>query len=76
MLGFQAERATIGSTVNDFQGPQEKRLGGGIDVSWRFWQRYSLFAQYVVSSVKNRRFVAGDDGFDHLVRLELTRSFR
>jgi len=76
MLGFQAERATIGSTVNDFQGPQEKRLGGGIDVSWRFWKRYSLFAQYVVGHVENRRFVRGDDGFDHLVRLELTRSFR
>ena len=51
-------------------------MGGGIDVSWRFWERYSLFAQYLVSSVKNRHFSAGEDGFDHLVRLELTRSFR
>jgi hypothetical protein len=76
LLGFQADYAVIGSTVNGFPGPQEKRLGGGIDVSWRFWDRYSLFAQYLVSDVKNRSFVAGDDGLDHLVRLELTRSFR
>jgi hypothetical protein len=76
MLGFQVDRAIIGSTVNNFAGPQEKRFGGGIDVSWRFWGRYSLFAQYLVSDVKNRGFEAGNDGFDHLVRLELTRSFR
>jgi Capsule assembly protein Wzi len=76
MLGFQFDRAIIGSTVNSFQGPQEERLGGGLDVSFRFWGRYSLFAQYLVSDVKNRRFVAGEDGLDHLVRLELTRSFR
>jgi len=76
MLGFQADRAVIGSTVNGFSGPQERRLGGGVDVSYHFWDRYSLFAQYLVSDVKNRHFQAGDDGFDHLVRLELTRSFR
>ncbi len=38
--------------------------------------RYSLFAQYLVSDVKNRQFRAGDNGFEHLIRLELTRSFR
>jgi capsule assembly protein Wzi len=76
MLGVDVDRAIIGSTVNNFPGPQEQRLGGGIDLSFRFWDRYSLFAQYLVSDVKNRRFVAGDDGLDHLVRLELTRSFR
>jgi capsule assembly protein Wzi len=76
MLGVDFDRAIIGSTAIDFSGPQEERLGGGIDLSFRFWDRYSLFAQYLVSSVKNRRFVAGDDGLDHLLRLELTRSFR
>jgi hypothetical protein len=76
MLGFQLDRAVIGSTVAGFSGSQEKRLGGGVDVSWRFWERYSLFAQYLVSSVKNRDFRAGDDGVDHLVRVELMRSFR
>ena len=76
MLGVDLDRAIIGSTTFNFSGPQEKRFGGGIDVSYRFWDRYSLFAQYLVSDVKNRRFVAGDDGLDHLVRLEVTRSFR
>jgi hypothetical protein len=76
MLGFQVERAVIGSTVNSFQGPQEKRVGGGVDVSFRFWDRYSLFAQYLINYTKNRAFAAGDDGLDHLVRVELTRSFR
>jgi len=76
MLGFDIDRAIIGSTVNAFPGPQEKRFGGGIDLSYRFWDRYALFAQYLVSDVKNRQFRAGDDGVDHLVRLEVTRSFR
>jgi hypothetical protein len=76
MLGVDIDRAIIGSTSFNFQGPQEKRFGGGIDVSYRFWDRYALFAQYMVSDVKNRGFRAGDDGVDHLVRLEVTRSFR
>ncbi len=76
MLGFDIDRAVIGSTVAGFPGPQERRLGGGIDVSYRFWERYSIFAQYLVSDVKNRRFEPGNNGLDHLLRLELTRSFR
>jgi len=76
MLGYTVDRAVIGSTVNGFPGPQEKRFAGGIDISYRFLGRYSLFAQYLVSDVKNRRFCAGYDGFDHLVRFELIRSFR
>ena len=76
MLGVDFDRAIIGNTAFNFQGPQEKRLGGGIDVSYRFWDRYSIFAQYLISDVKNRNFRAGDDGIDQLVRLELTRSFR
>ena len=76
MFGIDFDRAIIGNTANGFTGPQEKRLGGGIDVSYRFWDRYSLFAQYMVSDVSSRNFRAGDDGIDHLVRVELTRSFR
>jgi hypothetical protein len=76
MFGVDFDRAIIGNTANGFTGPQEKRLGGGIDVSYRFWDRYSLFAQYMVSDVSSRNFRAGDDGIDHLVRVELTRSFR
>jgi len=76
MLGLDIDRAVIGSTVRAFPGPQERRLGGGIDLSYRFWERYSLFAQYLVSHVQNRQFRAGDDGFEHLIRLEMTRLFR
>jgi hypothetical protein len=76
MLGVDIDRAIIGSTTFNFTGPQEKRLGGGLDASYRFWDRYALFAQYLVSDVKNRNFRAGDDGIDHLLRVELTRSFR
>jgi hypothetical protein len=76
MLGVDFDRAIIGSTSFNFSGPQEERLGGGLDLSYRFWDRYSIFAQYLVSDVKNRNFRSGDDGIDHLVRLELTRSFR
>jgi hypothetical protein len=76
MVGFDLDRAVIGSTADLFPGPQQKRTGGGIDLSYRFWERYSLFAQYLISDVKNRQFRPGDDGFEHLLRLELTRSFR
>ncbi|MGH7306308.1 MAG: capsule assembly Wzi family protein [Candidatus Rokuibacteriota bacterium] len=76
MLGVNFDRAIIGSTTFNFTSPQEKRLGGGIDVSYRFRDRYSLFAQYLVSDVKSRNFRSGDDGIDQLLRVELTRSFR
>lgn len=75
MLGLDLDRAVIGSTATRPPGPDERRTGGGIDVSYRSG-RYSLFAQYLLSDVRNRRFTPGDDGFEHLIRLELTRSFR
>ena len=76
MLGVDIDRATIGNTAAIVQGAQEKRFGGGLDLSYRFWDRYALFVQYLVNDVKNRNFVAGDDRLEHVVRLELTRSFR
>ena len=76
MIGVDFDRAIIGNTAFNFTGPKERRLGGAIDVSYRFWERYALFAQYQVSDVKNRNFRAGDDGIDHLLRVEVTRSFR
>jgi len=36
MLGVDFDRAIIGSTANPAAGPQEERLGGSIDVSYRF----------------------------------------
>lgn len=76
MLGLELDRSVIGSTVAGASLPKQRRIGGGIDVSYRFWERYSVFAQYLVSDVENRGFRAGDDGLEHLLRLELTRSFR
>ncbi len=76
MLGVDFDRAIIGSTTFNCSCPQEKRLGGGIDVSYRFWDHYTIFAQYLVSDVQNRNFRAGHDGIDQLLRVELTRSFR
>jgi len=37
---------------------------------------YSVFAQYQLMHVTNRNFRPGADGPDHLLRVELTRSFR
>lgn len=76
MLGLQVSRATIGNTLRQFRGPKEKRVGGGIDVSYRLPAGFSLFAGYEIMDVTNRAFRRGDDGFDHIVRFELTRSFR
>jgi len=76
MLGAEVTAATLGSTVTGFAGPHERRVGGGLDLSYRFRDRYSLFGQYQLIHADNRNFRRGDDGFDHLLRLELTRSFR
>ena len=76
MLGLELNRAVIGSTVAGFDGPKERRVGVGIDLSYRFWEKYSLFGAYQIMDVTNRNFRRGDDGLDHLLRLEITRSFR
>ncbi len=76
MLGTEAGYTLIGTTVRNLFVPREERTYGGVDVSYRFWQRYSLFAQYQVGKVDNRNHKSGGDGFDHLLRLELTRAFR
>ncbi len=75
MLGLEIDRAIIGQTSNH-PLPEERRTGAGVDVSVRFARVYSVFAQYLFSDVRNRRFNAGSDGWDHLLRVELTRSFR
>src|SRR5262249_29510394 len=76
MLGVDFDYMIIGNTTQNFPCPKQKRLGGSIDLSYRFWDRYTIFAQFQISDVKNRNFRADDDGIDHLVRVQLTRSFR
>jgi hypothetical protein len=76
MFGVMVNRSVIGDTTFNAGRPHERRIGGGLDVSYRFAQVYTIFAQAQVMYSNNRNFVAGDNGFDGLVLVELTRSFR
>jgi hypothetical protein len=76
MIGLQGGWTEIGNTLSGFTGPKERRLAGGVDISYGFWDRYAIFAQSQLARVENRNFSAGDDGVDYLFRIELTRSFR
>jgi hypothetical protein len=76
MLGLELTRATIGRTVLGSDDPKERRIGGAVDVSWNITDRWAMFGRYQLEDVNNRNFHRGDDGFDHVVRLEITRSFR
>lgn len=80
MLGLELDRTLIGSTTYLVTAgkvfPRERRIGAQVDVSYRFWGEYSLLAAYELMHVRDRNFTKGDTGLDHLIRLELTRSFR
>jgi hypothetical protein len=76
MVGVSGTRAEIGNTTINAGTPRERRTGGALDVTYRFAQAYALFVQAQVMYATNRNFVAGDDGFDGLLLVELTRSFR
>jgi len=75
MFGVMMNRVDIGNTTL-LASAHERRIGGGLDVSYRFAQVYTIFAQAQVMYSTNRNFVARDNGFDGLVLVELTRSFR
>jgi hypothetical protein len=75
MLGVFMNRALMGDTRFG-NTTREKRLGGGLDVTYRFAKVYTLFAQAQVIRTTNHNFVAGNDGWDGILLLELTRSFR
>jgi hypothetical protein len=55
--------------------PKEKRFAAGIDVSYRFSERLTLFGAYRFISSDNLDSVAGLDSDNHLLRLEATFSF-
>jgi hypothetical protein len=76
MIGLSTNRALIGNTTINAPGTREKRIGAGLDVSYRFAQVYTLFAQGQLMYTNNRNFVQGDDGVDGVLLVELTRSFR
>jgi hypothetical protein len=75
MLGLELTRAVVGPTAAGFRGAKERRTGGAIDVSHR-WDAFAVFAQYQVLDVRNRHFRPGADALEHLLRIEITRSFR
>jgi hypothetical protein len=76
MVGVSGNRAEIGNTTINAGTPLERRTGVALDVSYRFAKVYTLFGQAQVMYATNRNFVAGDDGWDGVVLVELTRSFR
>ena len=76
MVGGGLSRMVIGNTLSGASATQEHRFGANLDVSYRFARVYTLFGQLEVARVTDRNFVAGDNGFDTIVLLELTRSFR
>lgn len=76
MVGAGVRIAEIGNTTINANTPLEKRLGGSVDVTWRFADAWSLFAQFDLMYTRNRDFVSGDNGVDGIVLLELTRAFR
>ena len=74
--GLGVSYGVIGSPVANAGAPRERRVGGGADVSWRFWDKTTLFLRTQVAQVDNRNFKAGNDGVDFVVQLEITRAFR
>ena len=76
MLGFTVNRSEIGDTLLNARTPREARYGAALDVSYKFAQVYSIFAQAQVMYSRNRNYSSGDNGFDGIVLFELTRSFR
>ena len=72
LLGVDVSHAEIGSVEADIR---EKRTSLGLDFSYRFSSRSSVYLKYDFSRVRNRGFVAGRSGNDILFRVEYTRSF-
>ena len=77
LVGFQTSYAAVGPTeAGSLSQPREKRNSFGLDFSFRISDLSSIFLAYDFTRVKDRGFVAGKSGFDHLFRIEFTRSFR
>jgi hypothetical protein len=75
MVGVFLNRALIGDTLFG-STTREKRLAFGVDISYRFAKIYSVFAQAQVIRTNNHNFVPNNDGWDGIMLVELTRSFR
>jgi hypothetical protein len=76
LVGIEFDRAKIGLvTAGTSDLPKEKRFAAGIDVSYRFSKRLTLFGAYRFISSDNLDSVAGLDSDNHMLRLEATFSF-
>jgi hypothetical protein len=76
MIGLEVNRSEVGQTTPTPVAPKERTIAGALDVSYRFLDVYTVFAQYRLAYVKNRDFRPNADGWDNLFRVEVTRSFR
>jgi hypothetical protein len=76
MVGLEINRSVVGQTTPVPVAPKERTIAGALDVSYRFFDVYTVFAQYRLARVDNRNFRSQDDGWDNLFRVEVTRSFR
>jgi hypothetical protein len=74
--GLSFGYAEFGSPVSSATLSRERRTGGGVDVSWRVWDRTTLFFASQLAYVENKNFRSGKDGVDAILRVELTRTFR
>jgi hypothetical protein len=75
-LGVHASRSKIGSTSYPatLTLPREQRTSFGFDLTY-FFNGSAVFMAYDFARVKDRNFVAGKSGNDHLFSVEYTRQF-
>lgn len=76
VVAVQSERGEIGAVeVGGAGKPRERRISFGADLSYGLTKDLSAFGAYTYARVRNRGFVSGADGSDHVLRFELTHSF-
>lgn len=76
VAALETERAEIGSVrIDDVGKPREKRINFGVDLSYAPAKDFWILGAYTIGKVSNRDFALGADGWDHLLRLEVTHSF-
>ena len=77
LIGFDldVERRGNAGLSKPAERRTEQRVSPGLDLSYRFSKHLAIFTAYRLDLVQDRGFVAGKDGADHLLQLELTYSF-
>lgn len=76
LAGLEAGYAEIGSThLQALNGPREKRLFSGLDLSYRVFENFSLFGRFRLHRFKDLNFIPGNDQTVPLIILEGTYSF-